>query len=223
MSNITAVAKQFFEACETGKGWEGCRAYCTPDASFSAQAEPLADIRTLQGYADWMKGLLTFMPDGRYVVKSFATDDDRNSVCAYGVFSATHTGSRRPLPANRQEHDDRLRLCDGFRRGTDPADDESLERRMGHEGTRLGLTRSSQPLSALLGMQSCRRWRPEQSAGPQVGSPIEHLFTERESRRCSLPLTSIPCPSLELPGNPHGLPSEDYSGHGNIAMKSSAS
>jgi hypothetical protein len=45
MSNITAVAKQFFEACETGKGWEGCRAYCTPDASFSAQAEPLADIR----------------------------------------------------------------------------------------------------------------------------------------------------------------------------------
>jgi hypothetical protein len=47
MSNITAVAKQFFEACETGKGWEGCRACCTPDASFSAQAEPLADIRTL--------------------------------------------------------------------------------------------------------------------------------------------------------------------------------
>jgi hypothetical protein len=29
MSNITAVAKQFFAACETGKGWEGCRAYCT--------------------------------------------------------------------------------------------------------------------------------------------------------------------------------------------------
>jgi hypothetical protein len=30
MSNITAVAEQFFEACETGKGWEGCHAYCTP-------------------------------------------------------------------------------------------------------------------------------------------------------------------------------------------------
>jgi len=70
MSNVTAVAKQFFEACETGKGWEGCRAYCTPKASFAAQAEPVAEVRTLQGYADWMKGLLTFMPDGRYVVKS---------------------------------------------------------------------------------------------------------------------------------------------------------
>lgn len=52
---------------------------------------------------------------------------------------------------------------------------------MGHEGTRLGLTRSSQPLSAL------------------------------------------PCPLLELSGNRHGLPSEDYSGPGNIAMKTSAS
>ena len=48
MSNITAVAKQFFEACETGKGWEGCQAYCTPSASFSSQAEPLAEISTLQ-------------------------------------------------------------------------------------------------------------------------------------------------------------------------------
>jgi len=57
MSNITAVAKQFFAACETGKGWEGCRAYCTADASFSAPAEPLADIRTLHGYADWIKEL----------------------------------------------------------------------------------------------------------------------------------------------------------------------
>ena len=33
MSNITVVAKQFFDACETGKGWEVCQAYCTPDAS----------------------------------------------------------------------------------------------------------------------------------------------------------------------------------------------
>jgi predicted ester cyclase len=45
-----------------------------------------------------MKGLLTFMPDGRYEVKSFATDDERHSVCAYGVFSATHTGQGGPCP-----------------------------------------------------------------------------------------------------------------------------
>ena len=98
MADITSIAKQFFDACENGKGWEVCRVYCTPDASFSAQSEPLAEIRTLQGYTDWMKGLLGFMPDGRYTVKSFATDDERNNVCAYGVFSATHTGEGGPLP-----------------------------------------------------------------------------------------------------------------------------
>ncbi len=98
MSTITAIARQFFDACETGKGWDGCQAYCTPNASFSAQAEPLAGVKTLQAYADWMKGLLTFMPDGRYQVKSFATDEERHNVSAYGVFSATHTGPGGPCP-----------------------------------------------------------------------------------------------------------------------------
>ena len=98
MSAITTIARQFFDACETGKGWEGCRAFCTSDASFTAQAEPLADMRTLRDYCDWMKGVLSFMPDGRYEVKSFATDDQRNSVCAFGVFSATHTGQGGPVP-----------------------------------------------------------------------------------------------------------------------------
>jgi predicted ester cyclase len=56
------------------------------------------NVHTLEEYADWMKGLLTFIPNGRYVVKSFATDDDRNSVCAYGVFSGTHSGQGGPCP-----------------------------------------------------------------------------------------------------------------------------
>src|SRR3954447_8720124 len=41
---------------------------------------------------------LGLMPDGHYTVKSFATDGERNNVCAYGVFSATHTGQGGPLP-----------------------------------------------------------------------------------------------------------------------------
>jgi len=98
MANITSIAQSFFDACETGKGWERCRSFCTSNASFAAQAEPLAELRTLQQYADWMKGLLSVLPDGRYVVKSFATDSARNSVCAYGVFSGTHTGQGGPRP-----------------------------------------------------------------------------------------------------------------------------
>ena len=58
MSSITDTAKEFFVACEAGKGWEACKGYCTSDATFSAQAEPLADIKTLRDYTEWMKGFL---------------------------------------------------------------------------------------------------------------------------------------------------------------------
>src|SRR5262249_40584647 len=97
-ASITDTAAAFFEACETGKGWEGCSAYCAPGASFQAQSEPLAEITTLEGYTDWMKWLLTVLPDGRYEVRSFATDNERQNVSAYGVFSGTHTGDGAPVP-----------------------------------------------------------------------------------------------------------------------------
>ena len=99
MTSITSIAGDFFAACETGKGWDACSAYCTPDATFSAQAEPLLDMTTLAQYTEWMKGLMTILPDGRYELKSFATDAARNNVAAYGIFHATHTGPGGPVPA----------------------------------------------------------------------------------------------------------------------------
>lgn len=102
MSDIMVVAKQFFEACEAGKGWDMCKTYCTPNASFAAQAEPLTDVKSLEAYTNWMKGLLQFMPNGRYVVKSFAIDEERQNVSAYGIYSATHTGEGGPcLPTGK--------------------------------------------------------------------------------------------------------------------------
>jgi hypothetical protein len=50
MGSIMGIAKEFFAACETGKGWDVCKAYCKPNATFSAQAEPLADVKNLQQY-----------------------------------------------------------------------------------------------------------------------------------------------------------------------------
>ena len=97
MTTITAVAKRFFDACETGKGWDGCKEYCQPNATFSAQAEPLADTHTLQQYTEWMKGLLTPLPDGRAEVCSFAVDRTRKKVSVYGVFHGTHTGDGGPV------------------------------------------------------------------------------------------------------------------------------
>src|SRR5215472_2715740 len=70
--SMSDVATKFFEACETGKGWEGCTAYCHPNATFTA--------------------------DGRYELKAWGVDEPRKSVSAYGVFYATHTGQGGPCP-----------------------------------------------------------------------------------------------------------------------------
>ena len=98
MTSIKTVAEAFFTACETGKGWDACSSYCSPDATFSAQAEPLLNMKSLAEYTDWMKGITTVLPDARYEIKSFAVDDVRNNVAAYGVFHATHTGPGGPVP-----------------------------------------------------------------------------------------------------------------------------
>jgi SnoaL-like polyketide cyclase len=99
VSNITAVAKQFFEACETGKGWAGCQQYCHPGATFAAQVDTLANIDTLEAYTDWMQGLLQLLPDGNAEVRSFAVDETRSNVAVFGVFRGTHTGDGGPVPA----------------------------------------------------------------------------------------------------------------------------
>ena len=96
MSNILEQAKLFFEACETGKGWEVCKTYCHQDATFSAQAGALADVDSLQGYTEWMKGLLTPIPDGHYELKFFAADQERECVAAFAVFHGTQTGPGGP-------------------------------------------------------------------------------------------------------------------------------
>ena len=77
MSDILEKTKLFFNACETGKGWDGCSEYCHPDATFSAQASALADVNTLEAYTEWMKGLFTPVPDGRYELRFFAEDEEQ--------------------------------------------------------------------------------------------------------------------------------------------------
>ena len=98
MSDIKNTAACFFDACETGTGWEVCQKYCHPDATFGAQAGALQNVRTLEAYTEWMKGLFTPVPDGSYELRSFAVDTDRNNVAAYGVFRGTHTGQGGPVP-----------------------------------------------------------------------------------------------------------------------------
>ncbi|MFT6876095.1 MAG: ketosteroid isomerase-like protein [Granulosicoccus sp.] len=91
------TAQAFFEACETGKGWDGCKSWCIEGATFSCQADALADTTTLATYADWMKGLLTPVPDGRYKLTAFAADEARGTVVAAAEFHGTQTGAGGPV------------------------------------------------------------------------------------------------------------------------------
>lgn len=96
--SIGDTARQFFEACDSGKGWEGCKGFCHEGATFSAQSDALAEVSTLEGYADGMKGLLIPIPDGHYEMKAFSADMDRGIVTAFAVFHGTHSVDG-PVPA----------------------------------------------------------------------------------------------------------------------------
>jgi steroid delta-isomerase-like uncharacterized protein len=98
MATMRETAELFFDACETGKGWAVCQQYCHPGAAFSAQVGVLENVSTLEGYTDWMKAMFTPLPDGSYEIRSFAVDEQRNNVAAYGVFRGTHTGQGGPVP-----------------------------------------------------------------------------------------------------------------------------
>jgi predicted ester cyclase len=96
MSTIVHQAQSFFEACESGKGWDGCKEYCHPNATFSSQTGALAGISTLKDYCEWMKNLFTPIPNGHYELRFFGVDETRSTVAAYAVFHGTQTGPGGP-------------------------------------------------------------------------------------------------------------------------------
>jgi predicted ester cyclase len=98
MTSIRNTAERFFDACEAGKGWDECKQYCRPGATFSAQVDTLDGVQTLEAYTEWMRNLLALLPDGNAEVRSFAVDEARNNVSAFGVFRGTHTGEGGPVP-----------------------------------------------------------------------------------------------------------------------------
>jgi predicted ester cyclase len=65
--------------------------------TFSCQSGALAETHTLEGYADWMKGLLGPIPVGHYELKGFAADADKQVVLAFAVFHGTHSAEGGPV------------------------------------------------------------------------------------------------------------------------------
>lgn len=97
-SSIADTARKLFDACESGQGWAACKPYCHPGATFSAQADALAGVTTLEQYTDWMAGMYAIAPDASYEVHAFAADETAGKVMGFGTFRATHTGEGGPVP-----------------------------------------------------------------------------------------------------------------------------
>lgn len=96
--SITENATRFFDAIETGQDWSLCKTWCHEGATFSCQADALAGTETVEGYAAWVKGLFTPLPDMHPEIKAVGTDTARNSVSITAVVHGTQTGAGGPVP-----------------------------------------------------------------------------------------------------------------------------
>ncbi len=99
-------ARLFFEACEQPLGWEGCSAYVADGATFSGQCEPLADIRSVADYCEWMKDFATITaPGATYTLHAEAFDEQRRTAVFFATFHATHSGDGGPVPPTNKSTD----------------------------------------------------------------------------------------------------------------------
>ena len=97
-------ATNFFHACESLQGWDGCKGYVAEGATFSAQCEPLVDIHTVEDYCEWMAGLGKGPLKGCvYEIHASAYDEGNKTAVFVATLTASHVGDGGPVsPTNKQ-------------------------------------------------------------------------------------------------------------------------
>ncbi len=98
------TATKFFHACETLQGWEGCKEFVAPGATFYAQSEPLIDIHSVEAYCEWMARLGKGPLKGcSYKVHSSSYDEAKRTATFVATFTAVHVGDGGPVPPTNKE------------------------------------------------------------------------------------------------------------------------
>ena len=98
------TATRFFHTCESAKGWGECSQFVEPDAPFSAQSEPLVDLKTVEAYVNWMTGICeNTAPGSSYVLHTSAWDDANKKATFFGTYTLKHTGEGGPVPPTNKE------------------------------------------------------------------------------------------------------------------------
>ena len=97
-------ATKFFSACEAPAGWAGCKAYVADDAPFTAQSEPLVEVKTVEAYCEWMASFATItVPGATYDLHASAYDEQTRTAIFFATYHAKHTGEGGPVPPTHQE------------------------------------------------------------------------------------------------------------------------
>ena len=92
-------ARKFFVACEAPDGWAGCAPYVAEGATFKAQSEPIAELNSVEAYAEWMKGFGTVTaPGATYTLHASAWDEENRTALFVATYHATHSGEGGPVP-----------------------------------------------------------------------------------------------------------------------------
>lgn len=96
-------AEKFFHSCESIKGWDACSDFVADNARFTAQCEPLTEIKYVKDYVDWMTGLGTVTAPGcSYELHASAFDETKNTAVFFATFTGTHSGDGGPVePTNK--------------------------------------------------------------------------------------------------------------------------
>jgi len=104
--NAFENATKFFVACETPLGWEACKPFVQDGATFTAQSEPLADVKSIETYCQWMHGFGTVTtPDATYTLHSSSFDEANNTAMFFATYHAKHTGEGGPVPPTNKSTD----------------------------------------------------------------------------------------------------------------------
>lgn len=92
------TATDFFHACEGLKGSAGCAEFLARDATFTAQSEPIADIKSLAEYCDWMASFGTGPVAGcSYEIHHCAFDESSSTALFFATFTGKHIAEGGPI------------------------------------------------------------------------------------------------------------------------------
>lgn len=96
-------ATRFFHSCESSEGWEACRQYVEPGATFEAQAGPVAAFDKVREYAEWMAEVPHWATDAGFDIHTSAWDEENRAATFFATYHLRHTGEGGPVPPTNRE------------------------------------------------------------------------------------------------------------------------